>query len=277
MAYLALAGHQYPECLNQMSLILAILTILAILLKKRRIPVTTHHLRRTDSNTLAVLSLLLIGAMLRLSHPATAALTAQEVMDNVLQVYQEIDDYATVVHTYAAESLEASGSLFEQQPPRAIFNLFYRKPGEHAVQNIGKAGIIPASGANAEPGGIFRIELLSSLERFRTLELQLQAAREQIRGQECYVLEITDAEKPETQARLWISPRNWNVVQLTYFLNTIEFVRTQFHYALGNRNRFLPIETRSLFPAFNRVLINRIANYEINTGVPPERFERKNP
>lgn len=225
----------------------------------------THHLRRTDSNTLAVLSLLLIGAMLRLSHPATAALTAQEVMDNVLQVYEDVDDYATVVHTYAAESLEASGSLFEQQPPRAIFNLFYRKPGEHAVQNIGEA-----------PGGIFRIELLSSLERFRTLELQLQAAPEQIRGQECYVLEITDAEKPETQARLWISPRNWNVVQLTYFLNTIEFVRTQFHYAPGNRSRFLPIETRSLFPAFNRVLINRIANYEINTGVPPERFERKN-
>ena len=219
---------------------------------------------RDTRNRLVIFSLLLIGAVL-LTRPATAALTAQEVMDNALQVYEEIDDYAAVVHTYAADSLEASGSLFERQPPQAAFNLFYRKPGEHAVQNIGGTS-----------RGIFRVELLSSLERFKTLELQLQANREPLRGQECYVLEITDSEKPGTLARLWISPRNWNVVQLTYFLNAIEFVRTQFHYALGERGPFLPIETRSLFPVSNRVLINRIANYEVNTGISPKLFERKN-
>ncbi len=218
---------------------------------------------RDTRNRLVIFSLLLIGAVL-LTRPATAALTAQEVMDNALQVYEEIDDYAAVVHTYAADSLEASGSLFERQPPQAAFNLFYRKPGEHAVQNIGGTS-----------RGIFRVELLSSLERFKTLELQLQANREPLRGQECYVLEITDSEKPGTLARLWISPRNWNVVQLTYFLNAIEFVRTQFHYAPGERGPFLPVETRSLFPASNRVLINRIANYEVNTGISPKLFERK--
>ena len=217
-------------------------------------------------NKLVILSLLLIGAVL-LARQATAttAPTAQEVMDNALQVYEEIDDYAAVVHTYATDSLEVSGSLFEQQPPQAAFNLFYRKPGEHAVQNIGGTS-----------RGIFRVELLSSLKRFNTLELQLQAKRELRRGQKCYVLEITDAEKPEMQARLWISPRNWNVVQLTYFFDAIEFVRTQFHYAPGNSDSFLPVETRSLFPVSNRVLINRIANYEVNTGVSPELFERKN-
>lgn len=217
-------------------------------------------------NRLVILSLLLIGAVL-LARPATAtaAPTAQEVMDNALQVYEEIDDYAAVVHTYATDSLEVSGSLFELQPPQASFNLFYRKPGEHAVQNIGRTS-----------RGIFRVELLSSLKHFNTLELQLQAKRELRRGQKCYVLEITDAEKPEMQARLWISPRNWNVVQLTYFLNAIEFVRTQFHYAPGNSGSVLPVETRSLFPVSNRVLINRITNYEVNTGVSPELFERKN-
>lgn len=215
-------------------------------------------------NRLVILSLLLVGAVL-LTHPATAAPTAQEIMDNALQVYEEIDDYAAVVHTYATDSLEVSGSLFERQPPQAAFNLFYRKPGEHAVQNIGGTA-----------RGIFRVELLSSLERFNTLELQLQAKRELLRGQACYVLEITDAEEPETQARLWISPRNWTVVQLTYFLNAIEFVRTQFHYAPGNRGPFLPVETRSLFPVSNRVLINRIADYQVNTSVSPELFERKN-
>ena len=219
---------------------------------------------RDTRNRLVTLSLLLIGAVL-LTRPATAALTAQEIMDNALQVYEEIDDYVAVVHTYAADSLEASGSLFERQPPQAAFNLFYRKPGEHAVQNIGGTS-----------RGIFRVELLSSLERFKTLELQLQANRESLRGQECYVLEITDSEKPGTLARLWISPRNWNVVQLTYFFNAIEFVRTQFHYAPGERGPFLPVETRSLFPVSNRVLINRIANYEVNTGISPKLFERKN-
>lgn len=217
-------------------------------------------------NRLVRLSLLLIGAVL-LARPATAtaAPTAQEVMDNALQVYKEIDDYAADVHTYATDSLEVSGSLFERQPSQASFNLFYRKPGEHAVQNIGRTS-----------RGIFRVELLSSLKRFNTLELQLQAKRELRRGQKCYVIEITDAEKPEMQARLWISPRNWNVVQLTYFLNAVEFVRTQFHYAPGNSGSFLPVETRSLFPVSNRVLINRITNYEVNTGVSPELFERKN-
>lgn len=219
---------------------------------------------RDTRNRLVIFSLLLIGAVL-LTRPATAALTAQEIMDNALQVYEEIDDYAAVVHTYAADSLEASGSLFERQPPQAAFNLFYRKPGEHAVQNIGGTS-----------RGIFRVELLSSLERFKTLELQLQANREPLRGQECYVLEITDSEKPGTLARLWISPRHWNVVQLTYFLNAVEFVRTQFHYAPGERGPFLPVETRSLFPVLNRVLINRIANYEVNTGISPKLFERKN-
>ena len=219
---------------------------------------------RVDRKMLAIRSLCLIGTILLLSHPATAAPTAQEVMDNVLQVYEDIDDYATVVHTYAAESLDASASLFEQQPPQSAFNLFYRKPGEHAVQAIG-----------ASPRGIFRIELLSSLERFRTLELQLQTNREHLRGQDCYVLDITYPDKPDTTARLWISPQKWNVVQLTYFLKTIEFVQTQFHYAPGNKNPFLPVETRSLFPAFNRILINRIANYEVNRGLPSALFERK--
>ena len=66
---------------------------------------------RDTRNRLVIFSLLLIGAVL-LTRPVTAALTAQEVRDNALQVYEEIDDYAAVVHTYAADSLEASGSLF---------------------------------------------------------------------------------------------------------------------------------------------------------------------
>ncbi len=225
---------------------------------------TNRYLQFTARNILARLSLLLIGAVL-LPHPATAALTAQAVMNNALQVYEKIDDYAAVVHTYATDSLEASGSLFDWQSPQAAFNLFYRKPGEHAVQNIGEA-----------PRGIFRVELLSSLERLKTLDLQLQSHREPLHGQDCYVLEITTPEEPETQARLWISSRNWTVVQLTYFIKSIEFVRTQFHYVPGNKGSFLPVETRSLFPVSNRVLINRIANYEVNRGLPPELFERKN-
>ena len=193
--------------------------------------------------------------------PNTSALTAKNVMDNALEVYEDVEDYAAVVHTYKADSIDVSGSIFEGQPPRLTFNLFFRKSDEHVVQEIGNSG-----------RGIFRIELLSTIRRLRQLEMQLQGSAFLL-GEECYVLEFTDPDKPGDKALLWISPRNWRVVQLTLFMKSIELVRTQFRYPVGNRDRHLPIETRTFFPVSKQILINRIMNYEVNTGLPPEIFD----
>ena len=190
-----------------------------------------------------------------------SALTAQTVMDNVLEVYEDIEDYAAVVHTYSADSMEVSGSVFEGQPPSVAFNLFFRKPDEHAVEEIGNSR-----------RGIFRIELLSTLRHLTRLEMRIQN-KMFLLGHECHVLEVLDPDKPGDKAMLWISPREWKVRQLTIFIKSIELARTQFMYAPGNSGNPLPIETRSFFPISNQVLINRIGEYRVNTGLPPEIFE----
>ncbi len=190
-----------------------------------------------------------------------SALTAQTVMENVLAVYEDIEDYAAVVHTYSADSIDVSGSVFESQPPSVAFNLFFRKPDEHAVEEIGDSRL-----------GIFRIELLSTLMHLTRLEMRLRG-KMFLLGHECHVLEVLDPDKPGDKAVLWISPREWKVLQLTIFIKSIELARTQFIYAPGNRGNPLPIETRSFFPVSNQVLINRIADYRVNTGLPAEVFE----
>ena len=193
--------------------------------------------------------------------PNVSALTAETVMGNVLEIYEDVENYAAVVHTYEADSMEVSGSVFEYQPPRLTFNLFFRKPDEHVVQEIGNSG-----------RGIFRIELLSTLARLRPLEMQLHN-KAFLLGEECHLLEFTDPKKPEDKALLWVSPRNWRVVQLALFVKSFELARTQFKYPLGNRGRHLPIETRTFFPVSKRVLINRIMNYKVNAGLSPEIFD----
>ena len=193
--------------------------------------------------------------------PNVSALTAETVLNNVLEVYEDVEDYASVVQTYKADTMEVSGSVFEHQPPRVAFNLFFRKPDEHVVQEIGKSG-----------RGIFRIELLSTLARLRRLEMQLER-KAFLLGEECHVLEFTDPEKPGDKALLWISPKEWRVLQLTFFIKSIELAKTQFKYPLGNRSRPLPIETRTFFPVSKQILINRIMNYEVNTGLSSDIFD----
>ncbi len=184
-----------------------------------------------------------------------------DIMDNVLEGYEYIEDYAATVHTYEADSMEVSGSIFEGQPPRVAFSLFFRQPDEHAVEEIGNSG-----------RGVFRVELLSALGHLRPLEMQPQG-RAFLLGDECHLIEFTDPDKPEDKAHLWVSPKNWRVLQLTFFIKSIELVRTQFRYDPGNPDRLLPIETRTFFPVSKRILINRIMNYEVNTGLPPEIFD----
>jgi outer membrane lipoprotein-sorting protein len=190
-----------------------------------------------------------------------SALTAQTVMDNVLTVYEDVENYAAVVHTYKADSMQASESLFERQPPRVAFNLFFRKPNQHAVQEIGNSR-----------RGIFRIELLSTLGHLKRLEIRLQG-RESLLGQRCHVLEVTDPNKPGDKAQLWIAPRDWRVLQLTLFIKSVELARTQFKYPDRKRGSQLPIETRSFFPISKQVLINHIADYRVNIGLPSEIFD----
>ena len=194
-----------------------------------------------------------------------SAITAQEVMENALEVYEDIDNYKAVVQTYQAESMDVSGSIFESQEPIISFNLFFRKPNEHAVEQIGKSSF-----------GIFRLELLSALGRLKNIELNMKK-RELLLGQNCYVLECTSAEEPDTVMQLWISPKNWTVQQLTLIIKSLKLVTTQFKYPPGGnrRVRFLPIETRSFFPLTKQVLINRITNYEANTNISVEVFEKR--
>ena len=190
-----------------------------------------------------------------------SAITAQEIVDNVLEVYEDIEDYAAVVQTYETDSMDASGSIFEVQPPKVTFNLFFRHPDEHAVEEISNAG-----------RGIFRIELLSALGHLKHLEMHLQG-KAFLLGKACHLIEFIDPHKPGDKAYLWVSAKDWKVLQLTLFMKSIELVRTQFRYTLGNRGRSLPFETRTFFPVSKRVFINRIMDYKINTGLPTEIFD----
>ena len=191
------------------------------------------------------------------------AITAEEVMENALEVYEKIDNYKAVIQTYEADSMNASGNYIESQQPIISFNIFFRKPNEHVVQEIGLTKY-----------GIFRIELLSALGTLKNLDIELKD-REFILGQRCYVLEITSVERPGELAKLWISQRDWRVAQFSISMASVEIVVTQFKYRGAGRKRGLPIETRSFFPLTKQVLINHITDYEINTDIPPEIFKKE--
>lgn len=117
-----------------------------------------------------------------------SALIAQTAMDNALAVYEEVENCAAVVHTHKADSMQPSESLFERQLPRVAFNLFFRKPDEHAAQEIGNFR-----------RGIFQIE--STLGHLKRLEIQLQGRKFRL-GHRCHVLEITTPDKPGDKAQL---------------------------------------------------------------------------
>jgi len=192
-----------------------------------------------------------------------SAITAQEVMENALEVYEDIDNYSAVVQTYEADSMYASESTFESREPIISFNLFFRKPDEHVVKEIGLTKY-----------GIFRIELLSALGTLKDLDIELKD-RESILGKKCYVLEISSAERPGELAKLWVSQRDWRVMQFSISMASLEIAVTQFKYIWAGRKRGLPVETRCFFPLTKQVLINRITDYKINTVIPPEIFKKK--
>ena len=195
--------------------------------------------------------------------PNVSAITAQEVMENTLKLYNDIDTYKAVVHTYEADSMNVSASIFESQQPIIAFNLFFRKPNEHVVKEIGLTKY-----------GMFRIELLSALGTLKDLNIALKD-RESVLGQKCYVLEISSVERPGELAKLWISQRGWRVAQFSISMASLEIAVTQFKYADVGKKRALPVETRSFFPLTKKVLINRITDYKINTDIPPEIFKKK--
>ena len=194
-----------------------------------------------------------------------SAITAQEVMENALEVYEDIDNYKAVVQTYEADSMHASGSIFESQQPIISFNLFFRKPNEQAVEQIGKS-----------KQGIFRVELLSALARLKDTNLKLKGS-ESVLGQKCYVLECTKPEEQDAVVQLWISQKNWTIHQFRLIIKSLTLTTTQFKYPPGGKRslRFLPVETRSSFPLSKRVLINRITNYQVNINLSSEIFEKR--
>ncbi len=211
----------------------------------------------------SIFAMLILLFLVGVTAMNVSAITAQQVMENALEVYEDIDNYKAVVQTYEADSMHASGSGFEFQQPIISFNLFFRKPNEHVVKEIGLTKY-----------GIFRIELLSALGTLKDLDIELKN-RESVLGQRCYVLEISSAKRPEESAKLWVAQRDWRVVQFSITMASLEIVVTQFKYAFAGRKRGLPVETRSFFPVTKRVLVNRITEYKINTDIPPEIFKKK--
>ena len=191
------------------------------------------------------------------------AITAQTVMENALEVYENIEDYSAVVYTYQADSMDVSESIFDTQQPIVAFNLFFLKPNEHAIQEIGQSR-----------HGIFRIELLRVLGTLKDLDLVLQG-KASIPGRECHVLEVSSIERPQEMAKLWVSSKDWTVRQFSISIASVEMIVTQFKLARVGRQQILPIETRSFFPLTKLVYINRITDYKINRGLGSELFEKK--
>ena len=184
-------------------------------------------------------------------------------MENALKVYENIDDYSAVVYTYQAESMDASESLFDVQEPIVAFNLFFRHPDEHAIQEIGQSR-----------HGIFRIELLSALGTLKNLDMILQD-KAFVRSQECHVLEVSSLDRPRELAKLWISSKDWTVLQFSISVASVEMMVTQFKHTRVGRRQLLPMETRTFFPLTKLVFINRITDYKINVGLPAELFEQR--
>lgn len=213
----------------------------------------------TVKTVVGIWSLLLFAVVV----PNAPAMTPQAVMENALKVYENIDDYAAVVYTYEAKSMDASERLFDTQAPIVAFNLFFRHPDEHAIEEIGQSR-----------HGIFRIELLSALGTLKNLDVVLRD-KAFVRGQECHVLEISSTARPQELAKLWISPEDWTVRQFSISVASVEMVVTQFKHARVGRQQILPVETRSFFPLTKLVLINRITDYKINVGLPGELFEKR--
>ena len=210
-------------------------------------------------NIFAMLTVLLFAGVVT----NASAITPQEVIENALKVYENIDNYKAIVRTYETDSMEASGRIFEAQQPIIAFNLFFRKPDEHAVEQIRKSR-----------HGIFRVELLSTLAHLKHKTLNLKE-REFLLGHNCYVLAATSPDEPGTVIKLWISPTNWTVQQFTLVIESLALANTQFKYPPGGKKRvrFLPMETRSFFPISKKVLINRITDYQLNTSLPSQIFE----
>ena len=217
--------------------------------------------KTTTKIVVGMMILLLFAAVA----PNASALTAQTVMENVLKVYEDVEDYEAVVFTYKANSMEISESELSAKAPLATFNLFFRKPNEHAVKEVNKSRY-----------GVFRLELLSTLDIFKDYDLVLKG-REYLGEEQCYVLETSSLERPGEHGKLWISPGNWRVMQFTISMVSIDTMVTRFTYPVGGRYQHLPIETRSFFPLSKRVLINRITDYKVNTGLPAAIFEKKIP
>ena len=206
-----------------------------------------------------IVSLCLLGTVCLI--PNVSAQTAENVMDDVLEIYEDIQNYAVRVQTYRADSMEVSESLFEGQPPLLTFDLFFRKPNEHTVQEIGISGY-----------RILRVELLSVLKDLKTFEKRLQR-NSSLLGEECYVLEFRSPHKNGDWVRLWVSRRESRVLQLTVFAKSVESI-TQFKYPLGKQTVPLPTETRTFLSGHKQVLINRFINYEVNTVLPFDIFDR---
>ncbi len=186
-------------------------------------------------NIVVILASLLYVAVLPTN---VSAITPYEVMKNALDVYDKIDNYKADVQTYVAPSMDVSGSIFDSQEPIISFNLFFRKPNEHVVKQVRKSR-----------HGIFRVELLSALQKLNDTELQLKS-RESMNGKNCYVLECKSAEEDNTIIKLWICQRDWHVQQFSLIIKSFTLVNTQFKYPIGGNKRIrsLPIETRSFFP-----------------------------
>ena len=216
-------------------------------------------MRRFAITIIGMINLLLYATVA----PNASAITAEAVMENVLEVYKDVEDYKATVFTYKASSMVVSESELSTQVPIVTFNLFFRKPNEHAVKEVNKSRY-----------GVFRLELLSTLDILKDYDLVLKG-REYLDEKQCYVLEVSSLERPGEQGRLWISPKNWQVMQLTISMVSVDTMVTRFTYPVGGRYQHLPIETRSFFPLSKRVLINRITDYKINTGLPSAIFKKK--
>ena len=195
--------------------------------------------------------------------PNASAITAETVMENVLEVYEDIEDYEAIVSTYRANSMEVSDSELRAKAPLVTFNLFFRKPNEHAVKEI-----------NESQYGVFRLELLSTLHILKDYDLVLKE-KEYLGEKQYYVLEVSSLERAGEHGKLWISPSNWRVMQFTISMASMDTMITRFTYPVGGRYQHLPIETRSFFPLSKRVLINRITDYKINTGLSSAIFKKK--
>jgi len=228
------------------------------------------------------IALLTAAAVFVLNLQATAKnLTVEEVLDNAIAVYADIENYEVEVHsqTFRGSLSKPTESnrpkiLRESEGTTHEFRLYYKSLGKTkvGVQSEGKKS--RTLNTRKRERVMFTYDpsrLFAQLAKFNYI-LQGQT---RIWNHDAYVVELIPKEQVEgrdLKAILWIEDKNWTVVRVNIYLNGQPVLVCHLQYSKINGQHWLPVRTETEFPTQGKVIVNERRGYRINARLPAEIF-----